>query len=86
MTSAPPSRRRIATCLRKLATERGPEKTFCPSEAARRLDPSHWRSLMDPVRKEATHLVKAGHLRCTQRGQEVDPETAPGALRFSLPR
>lgn len=80
-----PDLRRIARCLRTLAAERGMEKTFCPSEAARRLDPTQWRRWIRPVREEAIRLVRAGELRCTQRGHKVDPETARGPLRFSLP-
>lgn len=78
-------RRKIQDCLRAFARERGGEKTFCPSEVARRLDADEWRKWMPDVRAEATRLVEQGKLRCTQRGREVDPAVARGALRFSLP-
>jgi hypothetical protein len=81
-----PSARQIAQCLQDLAQERGMEKTFCPSEAARRLAPADWRRWMPQVREEAALLVAAGKLRCTQRGREVDPSQVRGPLRFSLPR
>ncbi len=61
------------------------DKTFCPSEAARRLAPDTWRELMPQVRAEAIRLVETGKLRCTQRGHEVDPTNARGPLRFSVP-
>ena len=73
---------RIERCLRRLAAERGPGKTFCPSEAARALSPEDWRSKMAAVREEAARLVHVGVLRCTQRGREVDPGTARGAIRL----
>jgi hypothetical protein len=79
----PPTAREIKSCLLTLADERGTDKTFCPSEAARRLDPDDWREHMPQIRAVATRLVKAGKLRCTQRGAEVDPATARGPLRFS---
>lgn len=73
---------RIERCLRELAQERGPDKTFCPSEVARTLDPEKWRDQMSAVRETATRLVDAGVLRCTQRGKTVDPRTARGAIRL----
>ena len=75
----------IERCLRALALARGPEKTFCPSEVARLVDPEDWRHQMPRVRAAAIRLVRQGVLRCTQRGLEVDPEHARGPLRFSLP-
>lgn len=69
-----------------LAIERGSDKTFCPSEAARRLAPDDWRDWMPQVRAAAIRLVEAGKLCCTQRGQEVNPADARGPLRFSVPR
>jgi len=80
-----PTRPKIEVCLEALARERGMGKTFCPSEAARRLSPDDWRSWMPKVREAAVRLVAKGKLGCTQRGQEVDPAKARGALRFSLP-
>ena len=68
-----PERQKIARCLLALATERGVDKTFCPSEATRRLAPDAWRESMPQVRAAAIHLVEAGKLRCTQRGRGVNP-------------
>jgi hypothetical protein len=81
-----PNQREIERCLLALAAERGLTKTFCPSEAARRLAPDTWREWMPQVRAEAIRLVSAGKLRCTQRGHEVNPMAARGPLRFSIPR
>lgn len=71
---------RIAAVLMNLALERGRGKTFCPSEAARRLSPSDWRALMPQVRRVAVTLP----LRATQRGREADLRTARGPVRLSL--
>ena len=59
---------------------RGPSKSFCPSEVARRLAVD-WRPLMDDVRR-----VAAGHpdLIATQGGRAVDPITATGPIRLTL--
>ena len=81
-----PGEREIERTLLALAAERGLEKTFCPSEAARRLAPDDWRAFLPEVRTAALRLIAADKLRCTQQGHEVDPTTARGPLRFSTPQ
>ena len=71
----------IRAVLLALAQERGPEKSFCPSEAARRLA-EEWRPLMPRIRT----IAGAVGLRATQKGRPVDPETAAGPIRLSQPR
>jgi len=51
---------RIRKILRELAEERGPDKTFCPSEAARRLDAKDWRPWMVKVREAAAPDGRGG--------------------------
>lgn len=63
-----------------LAHQRGAEKTFCPSEAARHLAPENWRPLMPDIRRVAATLP----LAATQQGRPVDPLTARGPIRLSL--
>ncbi len=70
----------IAGVLRELASERGTGRTFCPSEAARRLS-SDWRSLMPEVRRVAGEIG----LTATQSGAPVDPVSARGPIRLGLP-
>ncbi len=74
-----PSDNTIADVLLDLAHQRGVGKTFCPSEAARRLS-DDWRPLMPEVRRVAATLS----LRASQKGQTVDPVTAKGPIRFGL--
>lgn len=78
-------RARIRKVLRELAAESGADKTFCPSEAARRLDAKSWRRWMEPVRAAAAEMVEAGELRCTQRGHPVDPIGSHGPIRLGAP-
>lgn len=66
----------IASVLLTLAAERAP-KTFCPSEAARRLS-DDWRPLMSDVRRVAAGL----NLVATQKGLPVDPVSAKGPIRL----
>lgn len=76
---------RIRALLLRMAAERGPEKTFCPSETARELA-ADWRPLMPQIRQVAAELVRAGRLRCTRGGVEVHAESGGGPIRLSLPR
>ena len=71
----------IAGVLMALAEARGPDKTFCPSEAAKRLS-DDWRPLMPQVRKVAAGLP----LIATQQGNPVDPVDAKGPIRLGLKR
>jgi hypothetical protein len=75
-----PSDNAIADVLLDLAHQRGVGKTFCPSEAARRLS-DDWRPLMPEVRRVAAML----DLQATQKGVPVDPVTAKGPIRLGLP-
>ena len=81
----PPSPAQIARTILALLQARGPDKSVCPSDVARALDPADWRDLMEPVRVVARKLVTKGKLRITQKGKEVDPATARGAIRLRLP-
>ena len=75
-----PSDNAIADVLLDLAHQRGVGKTFCPSEAARRLS-DDWRPLMPEVRRVAAQF----ELLATQKGVPVDPATAKGPIRLGLP-
>lgn len=67
----------IRAVLLALAAERT-GRTFCPSEAARRLS-DDWRPLMPDIRRIAATLP----LKATQKGQPVDLITAKGPIRLS---
>ncbi len=74
--------------LLDLARERGPEKSFCPSEAARRLveqDPelgSDWRGWMEPTRQAAQELEQQGLLDFLQKGQRIQAWGYRGPIRL----
>lgn len=69
----------LAGALMALARDRGAERSFCPSEAARRLA-EDWRPLMGELRRVARDLP----LVATQRGRPVDPVAARGPIRLAL--
>ncbi|MGL5114695.1 MAG: DUF3253 domain-containing protein, partial [Beijerinckiaceae bacterium] len=60
-----------------LVAAREPDKTICPSEAARAIagnDPDAWGKLMQPIRRAAVELAKEGRLIITRKGKIVDPD------------
>ncbi|MEM7723691.1 MAG: DUF3253 domain-containing protein [Pseudomonadota bacterium] len=69
----------IANVLMDLAHRRGPDASFCPSEAARALA-EDWRPLMPDIRRVAAGLP----LQATQKGAPVDPMGAKGPIRLRL--
>ena len=78
----------LEAAILELLTERGREKTICPSEAAKLVggkDTRHdWESLMEPARAAARRLVAAERIVIMQKGHIVDPSTAKGAIRLRL--
>ncbi|KMO20940.1 DUF3253 domain-containing protein [Methylobacterium platani] len=76
--------------LMRLVTERGADKTVCPSEVARALGGPHpdgWGPLMQPVRRQAVRLMKEGRIAILRKGKVVDdPDDFRGIYRLSLPR
>ena len=65
-----------------LVRQRGPDKSICPSEAARAAAPKDWRPLMPEVRQAAEELAAAGQIKFLQKGVQVDPGSARGAIRL----
>ena len=76
----------IAAKIVELCTARGPHKSICPSEAARALAPGEgaWREMMPDVRRVSGQLVHDGQIAATQRGADVDPTAARGAIRLRI--
>ena len=73
-----PSDNRIREVLLDLAHQRGADKSFCPSEAARALSPN-WRDLMHDIRRVAAGMDA---LEATQGGRPVDAVQAKGPIRL----
>ena len=78
----------IEATLLALALQRGRGKTICPSEVARTLAGDHpdaWGPLMQPVRRIAVQLMKAGRVVILRKGRSVDPDDFKGIYRIALP-
>ena len=76
--------RDLEAAILDLLAARAAGKTICPSEAARRVSPDDWQSLMEPARQAARRLVAAGKIEICQNGRVVDPSTARGPIRLRL--
>ncbi|CAN5582967.1 hypothetical protein BH10ACI4_BH10ACI4_08650 [soil metagenome] len=78
----------LEAAILQLLSERGRDKTICPSEAAKLVGGDEtrrsWESLMEPARAAARRLVAAGKILITQHGHPVDPSTAKGPIRLRL--
>lgn len=75
----------IRQSILSLLHERGPGKSICPSEAARRAaGEDAWRPLMHAVRAAGRELAAEGHIEVTKKGKPVDPETVKGVIRYRL--
>ena len=74
----------LESAIMELLSRRGPEKTICPSEAARLIDPTGWEELMDKARAAAWRLVAEGAIVITRRGKIVDSSQAKGAIRLKI--
>ncbi len=76
----------IKDSLLKFALERGLEKTFCPSEIARKLFPKNWQDKMEEIRNIADNLVLENKLLVMQKGEIKDklPSKLKGPIRLRL--
>lgn len=72
----------IEAAILDLLNQRGAGKTICPSEAARKLAPENWQSLMGQTRAAVYRLAAAGQIEVTQRGRPVDMSRVKGPIRL----
>lgn len=71
--SADGRRDRLAAAILALAGHRGPDKTICPSDAARAVGGEGWRRHMDDARDVARDLARDGEVELSQKGDVLDP-------------
>ena len=86
----------LAEIILHLVRQRGPDKSICPSEAARAFaegrarksdPPDLWRRYMTGIRQQALFLARQGHISILRKGKPVDPFVpVKGLIRLSLPR
>jgi hypothetical protein len=74
----------VSQTILTMATERGPDKTICPSEVAREMFPENWRKHMEEVRQVAVELQQQGKVSITQKGEPVDVNHIKGPIRIKI--
>jgi hypothetical protein len=74
----------IAQTIINMATERGADKSICPSDVARKLFAPNWRKYMGEVRAIATDLQRKGKVAITQKNQPVDVNHIKGPIRIKI--
>lgn len=67
-----------------MATERGADKTICPSEVAREMFGENWRNQMQNVRDAAFDLETENQVMIMQKGQKVDIKDIKGPIRIRI--
>ena len=67
-----------------LLAARDPDKTICPSEAARAIGGAAWRDAMPAAHKAARALVAEGLVELRQGGERREPDAIVGAYRIAL--
>jgi hypothetical protein len=79
----------LESTLLRLTAELGPDKTICPTEAARAIAGSSgdaWGALMPAVRRIAVRLANEGRIVISRKGKPVDPNDFKGVYRLAQPR
>lgn len=72
--SAAGARERLTAAVLALACHRAPDRTICPSDAARAIGGERWRDRMDDARSVARALARDGRVEISQRGAVLDPD------------
>lgn len=75
----------IETAILDLVHARGPDKSICPSEAAKTVYPGDWQTRMKQVRNAAVGLARKGEVIILRKGKPADPDTFKGVYRLTLP-
>jgi hypothetical protein len=79
----------IEQTILRLAGERRPEKTICPSDAARAIVGSNvddWGPLMQPLKRIAMRMAREGRVVLYRKGKSVSPDDLRGIYRIGMPR
>lgn len=73
--------RQIETEILAQTEARGPGKSICPSDVARKLA-DEWRPLMHSVRQASVRLAEAGRIEILRKGKPIDPAAVHGVIRL----
>lgn len=74
----------ISSAILTTVSERGADKSTCPSEVARMLFADNWRGQMEQVRNVAIDLAKQGKILITQKGLPINLGSIKGPIRIRI--
>jgi hypothetical protein len=72
----------ITDAMLRIAAERGPEKSLCPTDVARAVSAEDWRPLLGAVRKVAADLARQGKIEILRKGKPINPDEMRGVIRL----
>ena len=72
----------ITAAILRIAAERGPEKSLCPTDVARAVSAENWRSLLGAVRQVAADLARDGKIEILRKGKPISPDEMRGVIRL----
>jgi len=72
----------LEAAILALLDQRAQGATICPSEAARQVDSTRMKALMEPTRQAARRLESRDLIDIVQKGRVVDSSTARGPIRL----
>lgn len=70
-----------------LTRARGPDKSICPSEAAKAINPDEqiWRSYLKTIRRTAIDMAQNEEIHITRKGKIQNPhEDIKGVIRLKM--
>ncbi len=76
---------RVRAAILRLTKDRGPDKSICPTEAARAVDDDNWRRYLPHVRATAVGMARLGEVVIKRKGKVVDPNDFKGVYRIAAP-
>ena len=79
----PPNAIDPRSAILRLVAERGPDKTTCPSEAARAIGGAAWRAAMPTIHAAAKALAEEGAVELRQGGKPCGTEGIVGPYRIA---
>lgn len=82
--AAGPVHARLEAAILALTRHRGPDRSICPSDAARAVGGARWRERVPAVREIARRLAREGRVEVTSRGRVLPPDdewTGPVRIR-----
>ena len=75
-------RRRVEATIDALTRHRAPDRSICPSDAARVVGGASWRRHLDVVRDVAADMAERSVIEVTQRGEPVRGRDWRGPVRL----